>query len=285
MKKLVYLSLCGAVGVFAAFAISPAQAQSAKTVAGVKDLSVITVNNDPGTPHTLMELSLHTAQQKDLLITVSAQCNLFTKTTVKNKSDGSSDTASATARLGVQVTIDGVAALPSSDGAQMIDANGDLVNGPNFQDFVTFCQRSQTLTATLGQGLVNCTVTAGVVGGAGCTLTDQEVTLLLSTLNAHSFTFIAPWARRETDRPSRRVSSANRRSPSRKSASFTASTFNSKLALRGFLSPAGKPAGLLLSEGVGVTSPTLTVRDFIIGGVPIAGIETEAIVQNTRKLL
>lgn len=190
MKRFGYLSLCGAAALVAAFAISPAHAQSAKTVAGVRDLSVLSLTN--GQAVNLMNVNLKTANQKDLLITVSAQCNLFTKTTVHNKSDGSADTASATAGLGVQVLVDGTPALPSHDGADTIDDNGNVVPGTQVNDFLTFCQRSQTLTATLGQGLVDCTVTAGAVGGANCSLTDQEISLLLSTLDAHSFTFIAP---------------------------------------------------------------------------------------------
>jgi len=136
---------------------------------------------------------MHCANKKDLFIDVSLECGLYTRTRVKTKG-GVEDTASADAGLRVRVLLDGgpVAggsfALPDHGALLMTDpaaapAEAGLGAG------VSFCRRFQQLSAKL-QGILTCPPGAAIP--TECTLEDEEIELILSTLSAHSFNFIAP---------------------------------------------------------------------------------------------
>ena len=101
---------------------------------------------------------------------MSLETGLYSQTEVKSRG-GNKDTSSAAATIKVQVLVDGVPAYP-----------GDVV----------FDRRSQTLSATLGGILSNCTDSNGDgdIDLDDCTLASEEIELILDTMAAHSFNFI-----------------------------------------------------------------------------------------------
>jgi hypothetical protein len=56
-----------------------------------------------------------------------------------------------------------------------------------------YCQRTQTLSATLGGILSSCTDTNGdgIITSSECTWTPEEISLVLSTMDANSFNFVS----------------------------------------------------------------------------------------------
>jgi hypothetical protein len=118
---------------------------------------------------TIMSTQIKTSNQKTLFINPSLECGLYTSTGVKS-SGGRKDTSSATASIQMQVLVDGNAASPG---------------------VVIYCSRTQTLSATLGGILQSCTDVNGdgVITASECLMTDEEISLLLSTMNASSFNF------------------------------------------------------------------------------------------------
>lgn len=136
--------------------------------------------------HPILRQQIKMANQKDLFFGASLQCGIVTDTTVKSRDTGTNsyDTAEArgTIRVRIKVTPAGggapIYAMPSSG----LDATAQQTSG------VVFCDRVQTLKARFA-GL-NCTANAdtGVV-----TCTDpEELQLILKTLNANAFNFVAP---------------------------------------------------------------------------------------------
>jgi hypothetical protein len=107
---------------------------------------------------------------KDLIIGLSFETMLFTETMVQSKK-GSKSTATASAEIEMYVLIDGEKALP-----------GD----------VTFDKRYQELWASLG-GVLDCEDLNldGVVSFDECTLSEEEIGLILDTKAAHAFNFLS----------------------------------------------------------------------------------------------
>lgn len=143
---------------------------SAKATAFFGDIAIL-----PSTSlawKTIMDTQLKTPEGKTLFINASLECGLLTSTTVRS-SNGRQDTSSATAAVELQVLVDGVAASPGQ---------------------VVYCRRTQTLSATLGGILQSCTDTNGdgTITASECNMTDEEISLLLDTMNADSFNFGAP---------------------------------------------------------------------------------------------
>jgi len=168
VNKLISIT---AVAVATGLLASPIMAQSgqpsSKATAKVGDVNILNQTVLGWT--TILDNSIKTANQKDLFIDVSLECGLYTQTKVR--SAGNKDTSSADAQVMVQVLVDGEEAYP----------------GP-----VTFCSRAQTLSATLGGILENCTDSNGDgdIDLNDCTLAPEEVELILDTMNANSFNFI-----------------------------------------------------------------------------------------------
>lgn len=106
---------------------------------------------------------------KDLVIGLSFETMLMTNTSVKSKG-GSQSTSMADAVIKMKVLVDGVEADPG---------------------VVTFDRRTQTLWAKLG-GVMDCTDLNGdgVVAFDECTLTDEEIGLILDTTQASTFNFL-----------------------------------------------------------------------------------------------
>jgi hypothetical protein len=140
---------------------------SAKATAFFGDIAIIDSSNLAWT--NVMTTQIKTSNQKTLFINPSLECGLFTETTVKSK-NGTKDTSTSSARIMMQVLVDGVAASPGA---------------------VVYCSRTQTLSATLGGILQQCTDVNGdgTILGTECQFTDEEISLLLSTMDATSFNF------------------------------------------------------------------------------------------------
>lgn len=117
----------------------------------------------------IMTTQIKTSNQKTLFINPSLECGLYTKTVVRSRG-GRRDTSTASATIEMQVLVDGVASQPG---------------------VVIYCSRTQQLSATLGGILESCTDADGdgTITSADCELTDEEISLLLSTMNAASFNF------------------------------------------------------------------------------------------------
>jgi len=183
MKKLAYL-LAGMS--LAALMAAPAMAQNSKAGGTTTSLTVMTAGNSWFDVDG-MTTDIRTSQQTDLTLDVALQCSLATDTNVKTKG-GNKGTATAEAGVKVRVRIQALDkgelvgepwyALPSADIGAVADSG------------VTYCFRSQTLEAVLqGQIDLESCVVDGVFTPSACTLTDEEIRLILSTLSVHAFNF------------------------------------------------------------------------------------------------
>jgi len=170
MQKLISLTVL--VIVLAGLAFGGAAAQSSqpssKVTAAVSTITILQPAEGKTDWTTILSNNLKTPNQKDLFVDVSLECGLYTDTLVK--SAGTKDTAKAEAGVYVQVLVDDVPMYPGE---------------------VVFCRRTQTLTALFG-GILNCTDTNGdgVITVDECTLTPEELELVLDTMNANSFNFV-----------------------------------------------------------------------------------------------
>lgn len=129
----------------------------------------------------LMTQQVKTSNSQDLFVNVSLLTGLFTETQVKGSTAGTTTTGSsavASGTVAVRVLLDGVV---SGSGVYPAAPN---VNGQSVG--VIFDQRIQTLNATIGGVFTGCTVLP-------CTVTTSEqITLILDTTSAHSFSWILP---------------------------------------------------------------------------------------------
>lgn len=117
----------------------------------------------------IMATQIKTSNHKTLFINPSLECGLYTKTTVRS-SRGRKDTSTASATIQMQVLVDGAVAMPG---------------------IVVYCSRTQELSATLGGILESCSDVDGdgTTTSTECEMTDEEISLLLNTMNASSFNF------------------------------------------------------------------------------------------------
>lgn len=119
---------------------------------------------------TIMSKTVTTASQKELLMDLSLECGLLTRTKASSKL-GITDVASAEASVMVRVLVDGREASPGK---------------------VVFCKRTQELTATMGGILNQCTdanADGTIDGRTECTWDSEEIQLVLNTMAANSFSF------------------------------------------------------------------------------------------------
>lgn len=115
-------------------------------------------------------MTISTSNSTSLFVNTSLVTGLYTSTQVKGNSTGDTSSATASAIVSVRVVLDGtIYAAPDTGGVG-----------------ITFDSRVQTLTANLGYIFTSqCAATPTT-----CTLTPQQVTLVLDTASAHSFNFI-----------------------------------------------------------------------------------------------
>ena len=179
MIKLI--SFLSVVAVLATFGATPAfPLASSKFAAEVSDITLIPNSSSNAAPKTVLSTTIKTPNKKDLLIGVSLETALFTQTQVKGKG-GSTDSASASATLEVRVLLDGKRFDPR-------DSSGA------FPPKVVFDKRAQTLSATLGGVIQSCFDLNGdgvIDVATECTVTDEMIELILDTMAAHHFNFMA----------------------------------------------------------------------------------------------
>lgn len=124
----------------------------------------------------VMTTQIKTSNVADLFVDASLVTGLYTSTSVKGNNTGSTSTAVAEGTVKVRVVLD-----PDTAGVAygLPDAAG---NG------VVFDQRIQSLSANLG----NIFTSQCAASSTTCTLTPEQITLVLDTSAAHSFNFILP---------------------------------------------------------------------------------------------
>ena len=194
MKPAVFAALIGLGGVgFAGMAAAQGTPSAKATFAYGSLVSLPACNttdaagcggvSDSGW-RPILRQQIKMANQKDLFFGASLQCGIVTDTTVKSLT-GSLDTAEArgTVRVRIKLTSPNgtvTYAQPSSG----VDAT-NTSQGPN--GGVVFCDRVQTLKVKFS-GL-NCR--ADATGLVNCT-DPEALQLILKTLNANAFNFVAP---------------------------------------------------------------------------------------------
>jgi len=178
MKKFV--SIGAIVTVFAMFGATPAfPLASSKFAAELSDVTLVE-STTAADWTTVLNTSLKTPNKKDLLIGGSLETALFTQTQVKGK-NGSTDTSSATATLEVRILIDG----------KVYDSRSNV---GAFPPKVVYDKRAQTLSATLGGVIESCQDLNGdgvITVATECVVTDEMIELILDTMSAHHFNFVA----------------------------------------------------------------------------------------------
>jgi hypothetical protein len=204
MRKIWSLAPVVGLGVLVAVATAAAQSQpAAKATAAVTELVALqTVKTTDlegavsGLWTTVLSQQIKMANAKDLFITPTIECGNYTDTTVRSK-DAVLDSSTAVSAVRVRVVIDpatlNAGVGPGPGGSYALPDNGLAFEGSPGSGVdgagVTYCSRLQTLAATL-QGILSCP--AGAAIPTGCTTTPEEVTVLLNSLTANAFNFIAP---------------------------------------------------------------------------------------------
>lgn len=148
---------------------------SAKSTFETSDLTLIPETTGTSGWVTILSGVIKTAQNKDMFISGSIEAGIFTETLVKSK-NMKKDTSTASVSIQVQALIDGQQVPPG---------------------VVTYAARTQTLSATLEGAIAGClTIVTNLDGSLSIVLdencvTPEEIDLILSTLNAASFDFVA----------------------------------------------------------------------------------------------
>ena len=177
----------------ASLVVTAAYAESAKFAASVSDTVLVPDTGDFG-PTEVLDIEIKTSNKADLLIGVSLETALYTQTKAKGK-NGSADSETASGEVEVCVTVDQQNTAP--------DVHPECV---------TFDYRAQTLNTVLGGVISSCEDTCtfddmnngdpaddictgepdGIITVAfECTVTDEEIELILDTMSAHHFNFVA----------------------------------------------------------------------------------------------
>lgn len=171
MIGLAYIALPGSVS---AVALPSSKAAVQTGAINVMD-ALLGPGSEVGAWDTVLETNLKTSQQKDLIMDVSAEIGLLTRTLARSK-NGDADGASATAGVEVRLLID--AGTPNQRTAH--------------PGTVVFGRRTQILTAIF-QGLLEGCLTVdedgNVIIDEDC-VEPEELELILRTMNANAFTFV-----------------------------------------------------------------------------------------------
>lgn len=124
---------------------------------------------------TILAAPVKTPASKELYVNASLEAGLYTQTLVSSR-NRKKDTSTASVAIQVQALIDGQPMPPGT---------------------VTYAARTQTLSATLEGAIAGCLTivnnpdgTQSIVLDPNC-VTPEEIELILSTLNAASFNFVA----------------------------------------------------------------------------------------------
>ena len=159
----------------AATALAQTSQPSAKVTAKTSALTLLPETTATSDWMTILSNKIKTASQKDLFVGVSLEVGLYTQTLVKSK-NMVNDSSTANGIVQVRVLVDG---NPIEPGA------------------VVFGRRSQTLNATLEGAIASCLSivtnpdgTQSVVLDPEC-VTPEEIELILETMDAAAFNFVA----------------------------------------------------------------------------------------------
>ena len=145
--------------------VSAALAQSAKSAVQVNETAIVDDTCGVGWDN-IANITIHTSQQKDLVLGASLETNLYTQTLVRSKG-GNSDTSTAEAELRVRTLVDGAEARPG---------------------VVVYDRRFQSLMAIFS-GICTDLNADGIVNYDECD-TPEELELILDTSAAHHFNFL-----------------------------------------------------------------------------------------------
>ena len=183
MRKTFFAAVAAVSLIFGAF--GTLHAQSAKTAVKVANTTrVSSTTSQSWTP--ILTTKIHTSKQKDLILLVSLECGLLTKTTGKSKG-GAVSVNEGQAGVKVRVVVD-----PGTVNERVAEPDP-----PGVEEGVNFCKRTQQLTTQLSGTLGTCvdgsdgSVPDGIIQfPQECPLTENQVQLLLDTMVATAFNFV-----------------------------------------------------------------------------------------------
>ena len=180
MRKTSY-AIVGAA--LMALAATPAMAQSNSAKTGAGMTNTVLVADTTGSEYgPLLPVTLHVPNDKELIIDVTLECGLKTRTKAKRKG-GKEDSAVAEASVRVFVRVDSVET--DGSGEPVYSVLAEPAQG------VIFCKRTQTLTAEF-QGLIEgCIDAEGHIFLDDACLEPETVELILDTMSANAFNFVA----------------------------------------------------------------------------------------------
>ena len=148
---------------------------SAKFAFSTSELALIPSTTGTSGWVTILSSPIKMPAAKELYVSASLEAGLYTQTLVKSKNN-KKDTSTASVAIQVQALIDNTPVPPGT---------------------VTYAARTQTLSATLEGAIGGCLTTVTNADGTTSIIVDQdcvtpeEIELILSTLNAASFNFVA----------------------------------------------------------------------------------------------
>jgi hypothetical protein len=136
----------------------------------ISELTLITQTSGTSGWVTILSAPIKTSGAKGIYVSASLETGLFTHSLVSSKNN-LKDSSTGSASIQVQALIDGTPMPPGT---------------------VTYAARTQTLPATLEGAIAGCLSANGttVVLDPNC-VTREEIDLILSTLSASSFNFVA----------------------------------------------------------------------------------------------
>lgn len=189
MRKLGIGLVC-VLAIVLGFGNAFAQMPSAKGSAAITGLTMIEATAETHSWDPVLSTYIKVPQQKELIFDVALQCGLFTSTHVKSKG-GKSDTSTATVSIDVHVKLEPVIDF-SSDGTPILGTPFYAHPGGEYEG-VTYAKRTQDLMAKFG-GIYTCEDINGdgMITLDECDVTEEELRLILETLNANAFNFVAP---------------------------------------------------------------------------------------------
>ena len=157
-------------------ALAQTSQPSAKVTAKTSALTLLPETTGTGDWKTILSNKIKTSNQKDLIVGVSLEVGLYTRTLAKSKTMVT-DSSTARGIVQVRVLVDGTAIEPGA---------------------VVFGRRSQTLNVTLEGAIASCLTlvtnadgTQSIVLDPAC-VTAEEIELILETMDAAAFNFVAP---------------------------------------------------------------------------------------------
>lgn len=178
--------LLGLIGGVLALGLAMPTLGAGDTATAVGRTAVGGFTSSSGEGYVAMTAPIHIAQQKDIHVDISLECNLYTETNVRSKNKVTG-TKTASANVAVKVNI--------------YDSNSNLVVGKVYPaGWVNFCGRDQTLSAQL-QGFIDNLACFDPIledgsGGDfdptndGCNLEEEQIGLILDTWSANAFNFV-----------------------------------------------------------------------------------------------